>query len=607
MLKYIDQEQLERLITSVWVSRRDLMRFRENAKVLLDEYVGAHYFDSEANLANDKLDERCVPVNVIYFAATIYSHILSARTPQCYISTSEDLYASQAYKLMHALNKVCRDLKLGRTINEAVINALFGVGVIKVGLTTYGESTPKGFDPESGVPFCEVVGLDDFVIDMSAMKMSDIAFIGNRRRVPLSEVKADARYDKKIVKRLSEQPLLMNNPEGDTKQASISRRQWLNREFDPHIEIMDLYLPSRADRPALLMEIPMDGLWQMADPLWIGEYEGPCNPLGPYHLLSFTDVPSQLIGVPPAAQWLDQHHLINCLWRKMGDQALRQKTITTVMNNQEDDAKRITSASDGDAVAVSQPQPPQQVSYGGADQASFALATSALQLFKNLNGNLDSLAGLGIQAPTATQDQQIFAAANKQMEGFTDRTLEFALGIMKSIAYYLATDPLIKLPIKTRIEEWGTIVKFDYEYDENAAKVVDDIQILPYSMQYTSPSQRLASLMQFINTIGPMAPVMQQQGIQIRWDEFVKLYGELGNMDELRRIIQFTTQRPDPQQGQGPTGQYTTRAPAVTRRENVRISRPGNTVQGQENALIQAAMGNKLQPNEAKRAYGNVG
>ena len=99
-------------------------------------------------------------------------------------------------------------------------------------------------------------------------------------------------------------------------------------------------------------------------------------------------------------------------------------------------------------------------------------------------------------------------------------------------------------------------------------------------MQYKSPSERAASLTQFISQIAmPMFPMMQEYGGNIDIQELIEIYADLMDMPRLRQVIMFEqpkqdrpgpnpAQPPGPQKQQGPDQRTTTNIPTGGTPEN---------------------------------------
>ena len=103
------------------------------------------------------------------------------------------------------------------------------------------------------------------------------------------------------------------------------------------------------------------------------------------------------------------------LFRKLGRQAERQKTLLGVMGDAQRDGERIGSASDGDIVTMDNPEKAKELTFGGVNPDNFNFVIALRDLFSWTAGNLDAIGGLGPQAPTATQEKLIAISSNKRL------------------------------------------------------------------------------------------------------------------------------------------------------------------------------------------------
>ena len=145
----------------------------------------------------------------------------------------------------------------------------------------------------------------------------------------------------------------------------------------------------------------------------------------------------------------------------------------------------------------------------------------------------------------------------------------------------------------------GREIPVTYRAWEREGDYLDyNYEIVPYSMQYESPRQRLNGLLTiFTQLFIPLAPVMAQQGIGINYQALSRQVSELSNLPELNDLLIFSQPAPNPGEI-GPVGQPPRQSP-VTRRENVRINRSGATLGGKRQILAQALFGGN--PQQAER------
>jgi len=591
MASYEEQQQLEespftdrqlkRLRRAMDWSWKKLQPFRETQKDLIRQYVGKHYSDSGT-------DER-VPINLVEMAVNIYTVQLAAKAPRALCTTRFDAYKAYASTLSLAVNHLIDEIRLEETLRQAVRNAMFSLGIVKVGLNPSGSVEVGGFLHDVCQPYADVVNLDDWVQDMTAKRYEQIEYAGNRYRVPVDWVKNSDLYFPDARAQLMPTEKLSHDNLGDERLDTISRGASSDvDEFKDYVELWDLWLPSEN----LVVTIPVE---QESLVLRVVEWAGP--EAGPYHLLSFNAVPGNPMPLSPGAQWLDLHMLANVLFLKLGRQAKRQKEILGYQGGAADDAKRIGEASDGQMIRMDSPSGAKVHEFGGVNAQTLAMFLQTKDLATWLWGNLDLLGGLSPQSGTLGQDELLAGQASKRVADMQDRTVDFSTEIIRALAWYLWTDPLIEIPLVKRVEGIDEDIPTAFTAEDREGDFLDyNINIEPYSMQHYTPSQRLQTIMQIWERfLVPYTPMLQQQGISLDIQALLKLIGKYSSIPELKDIL--ITSMPLGEEEPGPVGNPPNK-PSLTKHVNERVNRPGATRSGKDATLMQTLMGGNAQPAE---------
>lgn len=575
-----NETRLSKLRQAIGYSRRQLQPFRQQRYEVIRQYVGYHYSDDGAS---DR-----VPVNLLELAINIYTQQMAARVPQVLVNTSFRQLRPMAANFELAINQLLKEIRFGETIRLAVIDALFSLGIIKTGLERRASVEIAGYLHDVGQPFADIISLDNWVHDTTATRLEQCQFMGDRYRLPLELVKESKAF--KNTDNLQATVKTAYNEDGDSKAESISHGSQVDPdEYKEHVELWDIWLPYEN----LLITIPAEG---ESKPLRVIDWDGPET--GPYHLLSFSPVPGNIMPLAPSALWMDLHDLANRMFRKLGRQAERQKTVLGVQSGAEDDGSRIIKANDGEALRMDNPDRAREYRFGGIDQPSLAFLLQVKDLFVYLGGNLDSLGGLSPMADTLGQDQLLAQNASKRVADMQDRVISFTKDVINSLGFYLWTDPLINLPLTKRVpgmEELSVATTFDAESREGDF-LNYNIEIEPYSMQHQSPQMKLQALVQvFQQFIAPFAPMMAEQGIGINFEALLNTIGKYANVNELNEILEFTQPSgmyDKPMVGQPPQKMGT------TRHISERVNRPGATRSGKDAALMQTLLGGNPQAAE---------
>lgn len=542
------QDRIPSLVRAVDNSLKDLRPFREHRKEALDQYVGTHYSEEGA-------DEK-VPVNWIEIAVSIYRRLLVSSTPQVSVLTEHMPLRAGAHELELAVNYLLRKMRFVETLKDVVLEALFGVGIAKVGLADSDDvSTLKS----AGAYYCDSVSLEDWVHDTSASRFEEVAFCGNRYRVPLSYVMEHPRFDKAAKDGLNKSDRAdWVSGDRDEKAETLSHGPKEHDEaFDKTIELWDFYLP----RENLMVTMQKES---SARPLWVREWEGPER--GPYHLLCFEKVPKNIMPLPPVALWMDIHDLSNRLFRKLGRQAERQKWVLAVTGKDTEDGKKLVNASDGEAITMMDPTSSKEIRTGGPDQGNMAFWLNTRTLFNLVSGNIESLGGLGAVSDTLGQDKMVNANAGARLQTMQEETEAFSSGIIRDLGWYLWEDPFIELPLTKRVPGTKIEVPFTFDQESKDGTFFDyNFEIIQHSLRKPTPQERLASINQVLTQIIiPLMPVMQQQGIAFDFEKYLKTASKYMHIPELQEMLIYAAEK-------HPGGEPVTSAkPAGTERRYVR-------------------------------------
>lgn len=574
----LTETELKRLRQAVDAADRGIQPFRNQKREALREYYGSQYGD---------LGARCLtPVNLIRFATEVFTTSLAAGTPQALVTTLNREYQTAARDLEIALNTVSKRLLLGQVVNEATFDALYGIGVIRTGRTLDSRYGMPGFSKTKGHPYAVVVSFDDFVFDTQATSWRSVAWMGNRYRMSLEAAQNTKSFNASERKKLVKTELTHQQKTGEERVSGMSRPDRSDvEEFQDHVELLDIYLcdekriltiNTEGEQHLLLRDVP---------------YTGTEN--GPYHTLLLDRPSEQLVPAAKAWQWLDLHWLVNDLYRKAAEDAINSKTVPYGMPGAAKDASVVHNARNGDFVTIANPQGLGLWTIPGADQATLLMAMQAKQLFNQLFGNPEMLAGVAAQSDTFGQDQLISSAANRMVGGMEDRVIEFAQSVLSAIGYEILNNGSgMKLALEKPIAGTGETVPFTYTSDRVAGSLLDyQISVEPYSLQRMTPAMRLRALNDLVmNVVIPAREELRAEGGAFSVQKYVSRYSRLaGIQNEVDDLITYS----DPEAAS--VGADQSRAPAMTTRRTIREGRraPGND----SNEAIMAALTNGMQSN----------
>jgi len=577
-------QHLARLTTAVDWSRKRLEAFRVQHFRAVRQYAGHHYGEGGSTVS--------VPVNLLYQMVTVYLRQLASRTPRVMASTRYAELKPLAYQLETFINYRSDRLDLGRQFKRVTLDALFGLGMAKVGTAGDGGATLDDGTPLARDPYVLPIHLDDAVLDMRARCQEELGYAGHRYRVSIEEARDNAAFDKIARESLEASSAYQTNEGGDQRIDTIGRgTEYDPGEYDEFTELWDLWLP----REKLVVTVPAghEGAARgELKPLRVVEWQGPEN--GPYHYLGFSEVPGNLLPTAPVPQLLDLHLIVNGIYRKLHEQAERQKTLTVYQGSAEDDARRRRDARDGEMVRTDQaPDKVLEVRHGGPDQANAGFMALSKDLFNLLAGNLEVIGGLGAQAETATQEQMIGANSSKQIQDLQDRCVTFARGVYRDMAWYWWTDPVQDLEADVPIGNSGMFASdligqplklLARQRELHHGRFLDlNFDIQPYSMQYQTPQTQLQSMMALVQQLLlPLAGLAEQQGVTLSVKGLLeKAAHHMGQKDLAEFIVH---QDPTEAPGRGPHDEPPRKPPATTR-TYVRQGRPGVSPGGNDRQM----------------------
>ena len=570
------EKELQKLCDAIEYSNRQLEKPRRERVNAVSQFVGYHYSRNGA--------KRKTPINLLELAVTIYVRLLAARAPKCIVRTDVPSLRPFAADMEIALNQIPGEINLSATLRRAVVEAIFSMGVVKVGVGATVDDSKIGDEP-----FVSIVQMDDYFCDMTARCWEEVQYEGNDYWMDTAQIKELYGAD------IAEDEYHGDSPDGQPQAKSIGTDE-SGVPFRARVLLRDVYLV----RENRLVTYAVSTRKVLRDVPWDGP-EG-----SPYIKLWFSDVPGNLLPLPPVAVWQDLHELANGLFRKLAKQANAKKTVAAFQGGNDEDIARLRAAADGDGIRYNGGKP-EQITLGGIDQPGLAFLLQVRDLHSALAGNLDSLGGLSPQADTAAQEKLISEASSARIRAMGDATIEFAKAVFRRLAWYVWTDPVRERTIVKKISGHlgGLAITKKWTPETRDGDFLDyNFDIDVFSMQDDSPTTRVQKfLTAYERVMLPMLPQLQAQGAQIDLKAVLKWVGKNSNLPELSEFVMFPDAMPEPERapaGGSPRPEYISTKAPVTHRTYERINRPGATRQGRDAALMQVLLGGN--PQQAEKA-----
>lgn len=560
-------------------SLKQLQPFREKYVEAVKMYGGGRYGDSG-------LDK--TPINMFRLTVDIWLRQLVSQDPRGLVLTHSPVLSPQAHEFELALNHLLREIRFGKTLAEVVQCAVFSLGMMKVGITPRSSSKRVEWTADPGQPYADPVLFEDLLIDMRARRLEECEYIGNRYRLPYDEVMENPAFSAKAKARLapdeSEKDESFGIDDERTSDMSTGGPVVGDAEYRKYVDLWDIWIPG----DQLLVTLPAQS---GTTPLLIREWEGP--EFGPYHILSFSQVPGNIIPSAPIQHLYDLQDLLSRLFNKCARQAERQRNVTLVNGpaQSEGTGQKILESEDGEFIPVSHIDGVKEMSYDGVNPQGFQFTVWAKELFSYLAGNIDAMGGLSQQAGTATQEQLLVQSSSQMLADMQSKVVDFTKGVMKDLSWYQYTDPVSELPLSKDIDGFGKI-PFVWGPEHREADFYEfNFEIIPHSLQGKSPQQRLGTIMQLGTQVFlPMAPMMQQWGMQFNLKRFVELIAKYSDLPEIAELIASET----PLEGSelrglgGGSSQRTLQAPSTQRNYTRTNVSTGGTAAAREGKLMDA-------------------
>lgn len=579
--RYLDRKYIAELHTAYTNSRKEYGQFRKRRAEFIRQFVGRNYSDHGAA---DR-----VPNNLIELGVSILLPRLISNAPRAMVSSRYTAYQHSAYSYELRLNQRIAELDLEHTLREWVTDAFFGLAILKIGVS---RTEGLGWDHPQSETFCDVVSLDNFVIDCRATRLrSGGTFVGDIYSLPLDVAQSAEMFDGEAREALQESDPRREQDDLPTEKLSKGDAAYTDDGYKPRVNLVDMWLPDKN----LICVFPADQIWKK--PLYEEVYDGPKS--GPYEYLYFLKPPDNAYPLPPASIWEDLHELANKLYRKMAEQAERAKKITTYNGSNESDAKRIQSASDGDMVQIQPGSVVQDVVYGGVDAATAAFEQQVNQRFMYNGGNLDLVGGMGASSPTLGQDQMLNQNSSVKVQDMQAQVVNATRAVLKKIAEWEFSDPLADYEVAKPLPGIDAHVMARITPDQMGSFDRYSFDVDPFSLQDNSPGVQLQKMQMVLTQFVPtLMPFIQQMGGTLDAKAILTDLGRLNNLPQISEWILFPNSplSPEEMDTQAPS------KPSSTTRNYVRQSVPTRTNAGTSKTAQLGWLGMANQQEQARES-----
>jgi hypothetical protein len=580
---------LERLRDSMQWSAKQLKPFQKRNEEAIRAYAGDRYGEGK-NVAR-------TPVNLLQLAINIWTRQLVSQDPRFLITTRSPELKPDSVELELAVNHLITALHFGRTMQEVVRQAMFSIGILKVGITSPYLPSASGFRSQSGDVYADSVLFEDWLHDMTARRPEEWDWCGNRYRVPYAEVMENPNFDPRVKASISPEiefgigdatASRGSGEDGSTEDMSTDGGFGKSR-YRKHVELWDIWIPDEQ----IIVTFPAQ---PGTEPLQVREWKGPRN--GPYHLLTYTQVPGQVMPIAPAQTLYDLQDLTNKLFNQLARQATRQKTLTIVDGRGENDqiGERVRDASDGQIISASHIDSVSEWKTGGVDQGNFLFMQWVKEIFSYMGGNLDAMGGLARQANTLGQEKLLAETSSEMLRDMQASVVSFTQAVGHDIAWYMYTDPTMRVTLTKPVEGYGDI-PFEYGPEQRTEDFfVYNFRLSPYSMVAKTPQDRVNTMLQiYERVILPAQAQMAEWGMTVDMKALMEILSKYMDSPEVLELISSEV----PLEGQytifpGGKGGRALQSPTTTRnytRSNMAAGPPGGAQAAIANAMTKLPQG----------------
>jgi hypothetical protein len=541
-MDYSRKAKLSRKVQALPHNYTRMRPIRELHAELLTEDAGSRYPGLKGVIYGEV-------INLLQEARIALALSMSANSPR-YLSRTHNAskqVRAFAMKCGRALNAWSPRIRLQQSLRTNVADAFFSIGVGKCYMA---DSLPIQLENDvyinPGMPFYAPRSVDHMVWDMDATDFrycsiiadryqADCEYIQEEKRIPASlrNLILKAGPDTPAAEALGEH---INSGVGwSSDDAQVRPWVYFADAYDPKEKVVSTWLVDECFEP------------KIDEPLYEMKWE--FRPEGPHHFLNLGYVPHHTVPSSPAQNLINLHNFVNTLVRKLQDQAELQKRLTVSKAGDEEDAQRVRTAQDGSHIGLNNPDSIKQLNLDGPDQNIFTLMVSMVKMFDRAGGNLEQRLGLGPSSGTAKQDEMIGSQVSRLEAFYQLQFVDFVREIGREQFRMLFADAATEIPMSVQIPGTDAWIQDDWlgAYEEGARYGdVDefDVDLDPYSMQYKSPSQRMATIDARVAQLLPLEPLLNQRGKGLNIDKYLELAARYDDMPEITELYEQVTPMP---------------------------------------------------------------
>lgn len=517
---------------------RRLTKTREIFVDHVKQFVGSWFGDND-------IDEILEPF-ITGFVETL-SNNLAANDPVVSITTPVYSLKTAAFEGQLVVNQAIEEMNLGRWFSRVLRNAMFGPGVMVVGIA----ESDAGFGRRRSDVFAEVIDPDDWIQDTNAVAWELGKFYGYRARPSIDELIDDDSYDEAWREELAKAPssaVTDRTTEPDhARDIGFKNDDMQESEAEDCLDLWHFYLP-REGLIATFVGEASGGESVVSNRLVrLKHYTGPRT--GPFEMLVLSEVPGNPLPLPPVSKIRAIHDLLNTVAANNGEDACAETNVLAYQRSAAKDVENLLGSARNGTVAVDHLEKIKTFHWGGVQAANAQLEQSLLDRANYHAGNPAALGGNAVQADTAKQEAMIKESASTQIGAIRLEFLKFAKRVLDRIAEYVLSDPAMDRTVRRPLGGGQTMampvtaehMAPIFPKDENGEHLPSNfvhlnLRITPYSMESRTPVDKLRSVAELTGLVQQMAQadaVTAEQGIRSRMDGVIHTGAQILGVDDL--------------------------------------------------------------------------
>lgn len=510
---------LIRLAESVRRAKQRVDPYLKVRKEGIDNLVGPRYGPGRG--------KRRQPLPTVMSYTAIMQPLITPQRVACEVSTEVVDLRWKARKLEAIVNRTLEETGFIEAVSECVIDALFGWGVMKVGLEAVipgGRVDFENWRQDPGRFFgCRVSPLQ-FYFDDTCTAFRAAKWQGHAEWVE-DDIAMESYPDARDI---------LEGMGTDKRRTRESAGAGDGGEaLYPEYELLHVHLK----REGVVLTIPADPDKVRTRPVAEKEYHGPEG--GEYQMLGYLWPPDSPFPVNVVDQTLDLHDAVNAIMRKIVRQVARLKRVLLYATGKDKEAGMVAAADDGGTVAVEDPKKYAEVTLGGVEAQLTGLLSTLQGTLNYYGGNPESVGGLASKAGTLGQQVMEFQNATTSLGRMRTATMAMCDWACKSAAWYAVTNPSpdpvdIAIPVdgqpQGQAEKWTVVDRgsLQAEFERLA------IETNAYAATLAGPESEYRVMKELLaEIVMPLLPGAAAQGVYVDVAAAVNRIARLRGLHEL--------------------------------------------------------------------------